>query len=302
MTLRAPFPYFGGKSRVASEIWARLGSPACYVEPFAGSLSVLLNRPQWRPSVSWRETVNDLDGLVTNVWRSIRLRPDDVAKYCDWPISELDLHARHVWLAKSADRIAELLTDPEWCDPKAAGWWIWGASQWIGGEWGRGRYHRRPQVSGWCQGRGVHSARVREQLPKVMHTLASRLRCVRVVCGDWSRLLTATPLNPGRHGATAVFLDPPYDRSTGRNPYTYRCEKYCTADVRAWAIEHADNPRLRIALCGLEAEHDELLAAGWSVLRWTSMQGAEHAESIWFSPHCLSAHAPLFAACEEVAA
>ena len=43
--LKTPFPWFGGKSRAASLIWDRFGSPANYVEPFAGSLAVLLSRP-----------------------------------------------------------------------------------------------------------------------------------------------------------------------------------------------------------------------------------------------------------------
>ena len=44
-TLRAPFPWFGGKSRAADLIWPRFGDVPNYVEPFAGSLAVLLGRP-----------------------------------------------------------------------------------------------------------------------------------------------------------------------------------------------------------------------------------------------------------------
>jgi hypothetical protein len=35
--LRAPFPWFGGKSRVADLVWDRFGDPRNYVEPFCGS-------------------------------------------------------------------------------------------------------------------------------------------------------------------------------------------------------------------------------------------------------------------------
>ena len=44
MSLQAPFPYFGGKRRAASQVWQALGDPG-YVEPFAGSAAVLLGRP-----------------------------------------------------------------------------------------------------------------------------------------------------------------------------------------------------------------------------------------------------------------
>lgn len=39
--LKAPFPWFGGKSRAAHLVWERFGAVGNYVEPFAGSLAVL---------------------------------------------------------------------------------------------------------------------------------------------------------------------------------------------------------------------------------------------------------------------
>lgn len=45
MALKAPFPWFGGKSRVASIVWERFGDVPNYVEPFFGSGAVLLGRP-----------------------------------------------------------------------------------------------------------------------------------------------------------------------------------------------------------------------------------------------------------------
>ena len=42
--LKAPFPYFGGKSLAAGLVWSRLGEVKNYVEPFAGSLAVLLGQ------------------------------------------------------------------------------------------------------------------------------------------------------------------------------------------------------------------------------------------------------------------
>jgi site-specific DNA-adenine methylase len=60
MTLRAPFPWFGGKRRVSHIVWERFGDTPNYVEPFAGSLAVLLGRPH-EPRA---ETVNDLDCYV----------------------------------------------------------------------------------------------------------------------------------------------------------------------------------------------------------------------------------------------
>lgn len=308
----APFPYYGGKAAVASEIWARLGSPKLYIEPFAGSLACLLRRPGWRPGVLWVETVNDVDALLVNAWRAIKLCPDDVAAACDWPVSEIDLHARHQWLIEhAAERAERLIADPMWCDPQAAGWWIWGSAAWLGGGWCRSSYRRRPQINGHRQGVGVHARRASglpqpgdegpAALRQWMARLAQRLRKVRVLCGDWTRVLSDSSLYAGTRAVTGVLLDPPYDRRTGRCRKTYRCEKYNTDDVRAWAREHGHKPRLRIALCGLAGEHDDLEADGWSRLAWRSGGSSKHTpdEVVWFSPHCLDASAPLFAGLSE---
>lgn len=66
--LSAPFPYFGGKHRVAPLVWAALGDPHLYIEPFFGSGAVLLARPLAADFPGRRlEIVNDADGFVANL-------------------------------------------------------------------------------------------------------------------------------------------------------------------------------------------------------------------------------------------
>lgn len=58
--------------------------------------------------------------------------------YCDSPVNEIDLHARHKWLVYSDDAVLfreRMRTDPDYYDPKIAGWWCWGICCWIGGGW-----------------------------------------------------------------------------------------------------------------------------------------------------------------------
>lgn len=140
--MRAPIPYFGGKSTVASYVWRRFGvSIANYVEPFYGSGAIHLARPKWSPEETYTETINDQSGLVANFWRSVKLKPEEVAYHADNIVSECDLHARHLWLVTHKESLApQLEADPFWCDPQAAGWWCWGACCWIG--------------SGFCSGKG----------------------------------------------------------------------------------------------------------------------------------------------------
>ena len=326
--MNAPFPYFGGKRRVAAAIWERLGNVHNYVEPFCGSCAVLLARPT-PPHI---ETVNDADGLLANFWRAMTMYPDEVARHADWPVNEADLVARQNWLVRQREPLtARLMADPEWCDPKAAGWWVWGISAWIG----RGYCEQEvgiklPEVTGVKHGCGVHqggklpyisgdgargvhatSARDGGRLPHLsdagtgmdarpgvaaLDDIASRLRHVRVACGSWERVMGRSALAWDRVPVVGAVLDPPY--SDGASVYAEN--NRVSADVRAWCLEHGDIPTLRIALCGYEGEHDELEAHGWSVLAWKAKGGYgvqgdgegrvnSHRERVWFSPHCLSA-------------
>ena len=124
----------GGKSRFAStQIWAKLGNPVVYVEPFAGSLACLLARPD---GAGQREIVCDLDGGISNFWRAVTAEPELVAYWADYPTLHADLTARHKWLrAWFAEHSAELSNDPHFYCAKVAGWWVWGISLWIGGGW-----------------------------------------------------------------------------------------------------------------------------------------------------------------------
>jgi len=387
MNLRAPFVWFGGKSQAAELIWSRLGDVDVYVEPFFGSGAVLLGRPH-RARV---ETVNDIDGMVANAWRAIIADPLAVAEHASWPVFEVDLHARHLWLVEQLkDGFAErLMADPELYDAKIAGWWLWGMAAWIGGHfcsgegpWSKsedgrlakvnganGIKRRRPHLSNDGQGvnkpsikrkiphlhddgqgvnkpsikrkiphlsnrgQGVNRPSIKRQIPHLhddgrgvnrpdlggdkrspdivspglvdwLHDLAERLRWVRVCCGDWTRVMgpsvTSKHLAVIRNGGACcgVVLDPPY--SHDERAQVYRYDHDVSADVRAWAIKHGDDPKLRIALCGYDGDGNDVLAdAGWRAEEWFKQTllsggygkqgdgGQQHRERVWFSPHCL---------------
>ncbi len=364
--LKAPFPWFGGKRRVADVVWRAFGADVNnYVEPFAGSLAVLLARPGGAGKI---ETVNDRDRYIANFWRAVKADPRAVAEHADWPVNEADMHARHKWLVAQADFRERMHTDPDYYDVKIAGWWVWGLCIWIGGGWcaepnnhkhpkldgigkgvhsdkgaGRGRASRsrqRPILKGDTTGLGVHS----QQLPHLsvggdrsgnvdagrgihgggflrsalglpalgndrgicgvsappcedwFRQLQARLRRVRVACGDWKRVLGASVLGKGKNVGgrrpCAVFLDPPYSHEF-RDPGLYSEDDGKVAELaREWALDHGDDPDLRIALCGYEGEHE--MPASWRVVEWQAARGYasedndnRERERIWFSPHCL---------------
>lgn len=125
---------------------------------------------------------------------------------------------------------------------------------------------------------------------------AGSLACLRVCCGDWSRVVTNGALN---YGATVgVFLDPPYLGDV-RTSDLYATDDHTIAhEVRQWCLDNGDNPRYRIVLAGYSAEHDHLIPATWRRHSWSGTGGYagtdtvgsvnRHGETLWMSPGCLS--------------
>jgi len=141
--LKAPFPAFGGKSKIAAMVWERFGTggetPRNYIEPFCFSGAMTLGRPLPGGSAAGLvETLNDRNVFVTNFWRAVIAAPELVAQHADWPVHECDLHARHRWLVTSGEARALLervKQDADFYDARIAGWWCWGACCWIGSGW-----------------------------------------------------------------------------------------------------------------------------------------------------------------------
>lgn len=114
--VQPPMTYFGGKTRLARRIAALLPRHEHYVEPFAGSLAVLLAKAPSR-----LETVSDLDGDLVTFWRMLRERTADLARVCaltphsrvehqaafDLPDDLDDLErARRVWVQLTQGRMS----------------------------------------------------------------------------------------------------------------------------------------------------------------------------------------------------
>jgi len=332
VSVEAPFPWFGGKRDVASQVWDALGNVAHYVEPFFGSGAVLLQRPH---SAKF-ETVNDMDGLLANFWRAVRADPQAVADHADWPCNEADLHARHVWLVGQRERLTDrLMGDAAYYDAQAAGWWVWGSCNWIGSGWcsGKGPWvsidgelkdvRQLPHLSSaqgvnrklphLSEGRGVN-----RQLPHLSEgrgvnrqlfieswfaDLADRLRDVRVACGDWSRVTGPAVLHAGG-GVTGVFLDPPYSSSEHSIEYA-NGQADVARDVLEWCAANGGCQSMRIVLAGYDGEHNSLESQGWRAVAWKARggygsqgngRGRENSarERLWLSPHCMGVAPDLF--------
>jgi hypothetical protein len=93
-----------------------------------------------------------------------------------------------------------------------------------------------------------------------------------------------------------ILLDPPYSLER-REQALYATADVCAPAVRDWAVAHGDDARLRIALCGLDGEHQ--MPDDWRAHRWQARgglvntkhngrgSGETRQEMVWFSPYCL---------------
>lgn len=304
---KPPFPWFGGKRKVAPIVWRVLGDVDNYVEPFFGSGAVLFMRP--KNHKGYTETANDYDGYVANFWRAVQAAPEEVAHWADYPVNEIDLTARHIWLVNEGkDRLDRLMGDPDYYDAKVAGWWVWGVCNWIAGGWCTGdgpwtsidgRLVNRNEIdsdkSGVTRGlphlgdsgRGINRkslqlgsrkgvSRGRSTGRGVMRSDQNLIEYMQLLAERLRRVRItcgdwSRVVTAGAldYGDTVgIFLDPPYDADL-RSEGLYRVDSVeISVRVRQWCIENGDNPRYRIVLAGYEDEHE--MPDTWKVYAWTA--------------------------------
>ena len=127
--LKPPFAYYGGKTTLAPKIAEMLPEHDHYVEPFAGSLAVLLAKDP-----SKIETVNDLDGHIVTFWRALRERADELERACALtPYSRAEFEqcksldgdsdlevARQVWVVLTQGRRKSLEESSAWITERKA--------------------------------------------------------------------------------------------------------------------------------------------------------------------------------------
>lgn len=275
--LRAPFPYMGGKFKVAKKVWEIFGNVRYYIEPFCGSAAVLLARPKSHIESTTRlnETLNDKDGFIINVWRSIRNNPNQVIGYLDVPYSHDECVARHTYIMKNDINI-KVREDCDFYDTKIAAYWLYGR-----GMWGADR--------GWCtllsngkvseknptfQNEGIVKF-TQDEVREVIELLCERLRNVNIYNVPWYNSILNKYIESDSCG---IFLDPPYDHER-RDKNIYRIEENVSKNVNKWCAYYKDR---RIILCGVKGEHDNL---GWQQIEWSNHIGVT-TEILYISPGC----------------
>jgi site-specific DNA-adenine methylase len=273
-----PIVYVGGKRRIAPEVWKRFGDVHVYLEPFAGGLGVLLGRPEHHKGHI--EIANDSDLAVLNFWRCVRVCPMAVVQEAERLRHAVEIRAAYSNAMETLKSRVDLFkTRVSYCEPQAAGLWAFAHNS--------AMFPTSLHTGG---GPAKPYSHVQGNLD-ISNLLELQSRFVEVAfdVGDWTetfkRALGFGVRNGGdRWGDIGIFCDPPYSAGT-RKTRMYAHDKpsvasECAQACRDLAVEH---PALRMALCGVAGEHDDLLV-GWSVYDWSTKTGVS--ERVWFSPGC----------------
>lgn len=195
--MRPPFTYYGGKTRLAEQIVDVLPERTHYVEPFAGSLAVLLAKPR-----SKMETINDLDQDLMTFWRVLRDQPEDLARVCQLTPHSRGEHQAAYDLVDLTDlerarRVWVLLTQGRGGTLRRTGW----------------RFYRDPAGSTYSFPDYLAAYVAR------MEDAAARLHGVSLECRDALEVAA----DYGKHANVLLYCDPPY-LATSRNSTNYRHE------------------------------------------------------------------------------
>jgi DNA adenine methylase len=258
--MKPPITYAGGKMTLGAKIADLFPPHGHYVEPYCGSLAVLLAKP---PSAM--ETVNDLDSALMTFWRVLRDRPADLERACaltphsiaefraaedvDGPTDELEV-ARRVWVRFTQGRAGRL---------KHTGWRHYVDPA--------GSTHGMPDYLDGYVGR--------------MAAATARLHQVSLECRPALEVVEWY----GRSPDVLLYVDPPY-LGTTRASAAYRHEMTSEADHRALA-EALHAAKASVVLSGYPSPLYDELYPGWHHAEFASGTGqnaetwANRTEVIW---------------------
>lgn len=258
--MRPPFPYYGGKTRLAPWVASLMPRHRVYVEPFAGSAAVLFAKPRVQ-----HEVVNDVDGNVVTFLRMLRDRPEELMLAC-----ALTPYARDEFYA--ADLLDEL-DDLE----RARRWWVRSNQSFA---------KVATRATGWARTVERASSPAISQLSRLgrLGDAAARLAGVTIENTDARKVV--------EFYATAeavVYADPPYLIST-RSALAKRqrtgdyVHEYSSDDEHRALAEVLRATPATVLLSGYASElYDEELYPDWHRLERRSRRGrnVDGVEVIW---------------------
>jgi DNA adenine methylase len=263
--MKPPLAYFGAKVTVAEAIVSVFPEHDGYIEPYGGSLAVLLAKP-----IERMEVVNDKSQDLMTFWRVLRDRTEELINVCQLtPHSrgEMELakergpevddleRARRVWVRLTQGRTGTL---------RNTGW----------------RFYLDPHATSSAFSRYMEAYKAR------LAPVAERLMNVSLECRDAIDVVRAY----GVFGYNLLYIDPPYLNRT-RSSLGYEHEAGDEEHHIELLTELQKIPAA-VVLSGYDDPLYDSMLGGWfkQSLRSRSQLGRETTEVLWSNrdtPHTL---------------
>lgn len=253
--------YPGSKWRTADWIMSYFPKHTTYLEPFFGSGAVLFSKER-----SAIETVNDLDGDITNLFKIIRERPEELAHAIKYtPHSREEYYNSYENCVDELERARRLVVR------------LW-----------QGRGGKTSHRTGWRSqivDNGPLPAKEWIKFPEKIAAVADRLQGVQIENQCAMKLIERYDHKDGEN--VLIYADPPYLLST-RTTTSYRCEM--TDDQHSDLLDVLDRHKGPVVLSGYANELYDSRLQHWDrfTKKATAEGGARREEVIWINPNAAS--------------
>lgn len=230
--MKTVLKYPGAKNRIANWICSYIPKHDVYLEPYAGSLAVLLNKER-----SHIETVNDLHGEVVNFFRVLRDNPEALKRIIALtPYSRSEYDQAYKETEDAVERARRFCVR---C------WMGFGCAN---------LYH-----NGFKSGQQTNSpnpAKAWGSLPEIMMQAADRLKGVQI-----ENLPALELINRYDTADVFMYIDPPYLHGTRKNYlYKHEMEDYEHEELLKVLVSHPG----KVLLSGYENDLYNGYLSGWN--------------------------------------
>lgn len=262
---RPPFRYHGGKWRIAPWIISHFGRHDIYVEPFAGSASVLMRKPR-----SALETINDQSGDVVTFFRMLREQRDaliDAIRYTPYALAEFEQAGE-----PTADPVEQARRFYVRAFMAIAG----PTAQW------RSSWRRQKRLTKRADGstKAMTPAAVSFARVENLYAVAERLRGVAIEQAPAAEIIERYD-----HPLALLYIDPPYPAASRTAWKTTAYEHEMSDDDHRQLAEQLHAAESMVILSGYRCDlYDELFADWLSIDKRARINGKRSAtETIWLN-------------------
>lgn len=251
--MRQVLKYPGAKSRIADWICGYIPEHKVYLEPFAGSLAVLLNKQRCNI-----ETVNDLDSDIVNFFSVLRDFPEELRR-----VIELTPFARDEYKSAFEQTDDKVERARRYC---VRCWQGFGNSQLYNNGFKSGQ-----------QGQSPNPAVAWSELSQLMGEVTKRLKGVQI-----ENLPALEILDRYDTADVFIYADPPYLPGT-RKSHLYKHEMSYTDHIKL--LNALVNHPGKVLISGYDNDVYNGILTGWNKVNkdTTAEGGIKRTETLWMN-------------------